>query len=300
MSLEPKQRVTGDVVNLGRRWAARTMAAGGVAAMGTVLNACGGGNQAEACTAAFPSRAETFVLLHGSWHGGWCWNGVRSRLQAAGHDVLAPTFTGMSDRTRYGSADTGLVAHIDETVALLEAADLRNVVLVGHSYAGIVVSGVAERVSTRLKHLVYLDAFALRNGESAFSFFPPEIRDLFITLAQQVGNGWGVPAPPSAVDDFLGPVGNQQAAPAAVREFLSTRLTPVPLNTHAQTLAIPANRAAALPKTYISCKRFPNLDANKARVRTEAGWTYREIDTYHDAMLTAPQELTSLLLQAAA
>jgi pimeloyl-ACP methyl ester carboxylesterase len=277
-----------------RRWAARAGSTAAVAAMGMVANACGGGGSAKAGD-RFPSRAETFVLLHGSWHGGWCWQKVRSLLQAQGFDTLAPTFTGMSDRARYGSLSTGLAAHIDEVASMLEALDLSNVVLVGHSYAGIVISGVAERAAARIGRLVYLDAFALRDGESAFTFFPPDVRDLFIALAQS-GNGWGVPPPPTATDDFLGPAGMAGSAGAADRAFLEARLTLLPLSTHSEALSIPTGAAQALPRTYISCLRFPNLDANKARVRQESGWDYREIDTYHDCMLTAPDALTALLV----
>jgi pimeloyl-ACP methyl ester carboxylesterase len=169
------------------------------------------------------------------------------------------------------------------------------VVLVGHSYAGIVISGVAERAAARIGRLVYLDAFALRDGESAFTFFPPDVRDLFIALAQS-GNGWGVPPPPTATDDFLGPAGMAGSAGAADRAFLEARLTLLPLSTHSEALSIPTGAAQALPRTYISCLRFPNLDANKARVRQESGWDYREIDTYHDCMLTAPDALTALLV----
>jgi pimeloyl-ACP methyl ester carboxylesterase len=281
-----------------RRWGARVGSTAAVGAMGMIANACGGGGSALACD-RFPSQAETFVLLHGSWHGGWCWGKVRQRLQGRGFDTLAPTFTGMSERTRYGSLDTGLVAHIDEVATMLDALDLTDVVLVGHSYAGIVLSGVAERAAARIKRLVYLDAFALRDGESAFSFFPPDVRDLFIALAQG-GNGWGVPPPPTAADDFLGPVGGTGSGRAEDRAFLQARLTLLPISTHSQALSIPSGAAQALPRTYISCTRFPNLDENKARVRQETGWTYREIDTYHDCMLTAPDALTTLLVEAAA
>jgi pimeloyl-ACP methyl ester carboxylesterase len=281
-----------------RRQFARTTALWALGGAGMALNACGGGDDARAST-RFPSRAETFVLLHGSWHGGWCWAKVRTLLLAAGYDTLAPTFTGLSERTRYGSAATGLAAHIDEVALMLEALDLSNVVLVGHSYAGIVLSGVAERAATRIKRLVYLDAFALRDGESAFSFFPPDVRDLFIALAAG-GNGWGIPVPPTAADDFLGPAEAAGSGSTEDRAQIAARLTPMPLTTHSEPLSMPTDRASTLPRTYISCKRFANLDLNKARVRSESGWDYRELDTYHDCMLTMPNALTELLIEAAA
>jgi pimeloyl-ACP methyl ester carboxylesterase len=278
----------------------RFLSGGAVAASsmaaGVILGGCGvnsGLAVADTAAQSFPSKKEVFVLLHGSWHGGWCWSKLRSLLQTAGYDTLTPTFTGLAERTRYGAPSVGLASHTEEIAKLIEYNDLQNVVLVGHSYAGIVLSGVAETIASRIKHLVYLDAFALKNGESAFDFFPPEIKDLFINLAQ-TGNGWGFPTVPNPVEAFLGP--NANAADAA---RINTLLTPMPVATHSEKLVAPTDKAGSLLRTYISCKRFPNLDPVKARVKSESGWIYKELDTYHDCMLTTPSELSALLIEAA-
>jgi pimeloyl-ACP methyl ester carboxylesterase len=276
-----------------RRFFSSGATSAGLAA-GIIIGGCGvNSNDATADTKGFPQKSEVFVLLHGSWHGAWCWAKVRPLLQAAGYDTLTPTFTGLAERTRYGSTSVGLASHTEEIAKFIEFHELQNVVLVGHSYAGLILSGVAETIAPRIKRLVYLDAFALRNGESAFDFFPPEVRDLFINLAQ-TGNGWGFPPPPNPAEAFLGPGAN--AADAA---RVAALLTPMPVATHSEKLLAATDRARTLPRTYISCKRFPNLDPVKARVRTEAGWVYKEIDTYHDCMLTTPGELATLLIEAA-
>jgi pimeloyl-ACP methyl ester carboxylesterase len=270
----------------------KTSVAGGALALSTA--ACGSASASQ----NFPTRNEKLVLLHGSWHGGWAWYKTRPLLLNAGFDTFSPTFTGMGDRTRYGSSSTGLVAHIDEVARFIEDNDLTQVVLVGHSYAGIVLSGVAERIPQRIKRLVYLDAFVLLDGESAFTFFPPAVAGLFNAAAVANG-GWGVPPLPTAIDDFLGPLGTSNSGSAADRAFLQQRLTLLPLATHAESLNAPTAKALSLPKTYISCLRFPNLDPVKARVRTQPNWVYKEIDTYHDCMITTPEVLATLLIEAA-
>jgi pimeloyl-ACP methyl ester carboxylesterase len=239
----------------------------------------------------FPSQPETILLLHGSWHGSWCWNKVRPLLQAAGYDTLAPTLTGLAERAAYGSLSVGLHSHAQEVARLLEMNDLRNVVMVGHSYSGLILSQVAETMGSRIKRLVYLDAFAANHNESAFDFFPPEFKNLFIHLAT-TGNGWGFPPPP--VETLVG-----AEAGAAHLALLTQLLSPMPLNTHVETQISPTNRWQGMAKTYISCKKFPNLDALKARVRAQSGWQYIEMDTHHDCMLTEPEALAALLIEAA-
>jgi pimeloyl-ACP methyl ester carboxylesterase len=278
-------------MNASKRATISTLASTAAVGAATLLSACGGANAATE-PATFPSKPETIVLLHGSWHGSWCWNKVRPMLLAAGYDTLTPTLTGLAERAGYGSLSVGLRSHAIEVARLLEVNDMRNVVLVGHSYSGLILSEVAETMSSRIKRLVYLDAFAVNHDEAAFDFFPPDLRDLLVNLAT-TGNGWGFPPPPP--EDFVGADGS-----AADKALLTQLLTPMPLNTHTEKQVSPTNKWATLPKTYISCKKFPNLDAIKTRVKAQSGWTYQEIDTYHDCMLTTPQTLANLLIQAAA
>src|SRR3954466_2877755 len=127
----------------------------------------------------------TFVLVHGAWHGGWCWRKLTPLLRAAGHQVFTPTLTGLGDRAHLLSADVDLTTHIKDIAAVLEYEDLRDVVLVGHSYAGMVIAGVAEKAGARLAQLVYLDAFLPEDGKSVkdYAGVPPTRAD-----------GWRMPA----------------------------------------------------------------------------------------------------------
>ncbi|RME63537.1 MAG: alpha/beta fold hydrolase, partial [Alphaproteobacteria bacterium] len=118
--------------------------------------------------------AQTYVLVHGAWHGGWCWRHVRKRLTDAGHGVFAPSLTGMGARHHLGRPDTDLNTHIADIVALIDVEELRDVVLVGHSYGGFVISGVAAARPTALARLVFVDAFVPEDGESVIAGAPPE------------------------------------------------------------------------------------------------------------------------------
>src|SRR5947208_7876814 len=137
--------------------------------------------------------ATTFVLVHGAWHGGWCWIKVTRLLTDAAHVVHTPTLTGLGERAHLARPEIDLEAHIQDIVAVLEAEELRNVVLVGHSYAGMVITGVAARVPNRIASLVYLDAFVPEAGRSLLSYQPPERAEAMRSAATREGEGWRIP-----------------------------------------------------------------------------------------------------------
>ena len=126
----------------------------------------------------------TYVLVHGAWHGGWCWQRVTPLLRAAGHEVLTPTLTGLGERSHLANSAIDLNTHIQDVVNVLEYEDLRKVILVGHSYGGMVITGVSERVPERLTHLVYLDAFVPRDGQSLLGFVGEPLRTAIQEQAQ--------------------------------------------------------------------------------------------------------------------
>ena len=140
----------------------------------------------------------TFVLVHGAWHGGWCWREVAGRLQSAGHRVFAPTLTGLADRSHLLTRETGLETHILDIVNLLEWEGLDDAVLCGHSYGGMVVTGAADRAAGRLRALVYLDAFVPADGQSLSDMAPPERVDGMLRDAAERGDGWKVPPLPAS------------------------------------------------------------------------------------------------------
>jgi pimeloyl-ACP methyl ester carboxylesterase len=129
----------------------------------------------------------TFVLVHGAWHGSWCWKRVRKALQAEGHDVFTPTLTGIAERSHLISPQVDLDTHIADVVNLIRWEELTDVVLCGHSYGGCVITGAADRVAERIKALVYLDAFILGDGQGLHDILPPEVRDAGWTSSKSKG-----------------------------------------------------------------------------------------------------------------
>jgi len=231
-----------------------------------------------------------FVLVHGGWHGAWCWRRVAQLLRAAGHAVYTPTLTGLGERTHLLDPRVGLDTHVRDVTGLLESEDLREVILAGHSYGGMVIAGTADRIADRLAHLVYLDAFVPEDGQSLFDLLPPERRDLYRQAAREHGEGWRVPPPPPQA---LGVTDEARA------DWLAAMLTPQPLWTFEQPVRLTNPARATLPRTYVHCTAgplVPSFAPFANRARAAPGWGYRELATGHDAMLTAPGELAEVLL----
>src|SRR3977135_4682179 len=143
----------------------RSLLAAG-ASLGAVAVA-GNATSAEAQTAQ-----KTFVLVHGSWHGGWCWRRVADRLEKQGHKVFAPTLTGLGERAHLISAQVDINTHVTDIVSVIKFENLDNIVLVGHSYAGLIITGVAEKIGSAISSIVYLDAFLPENGDTLVGLSP--------------------------------------------------------------------------------------------------------------------------------
>lgn len=233
----------------------------------------------------------TFVLVTGAWHGSWCWKRVRQALTDAGHAVFTPTLTGLCERSHLLSREVDLDTHIADIANLIRWEELTDVVLVGHSYGGCVISGVADRLGEKIAALVYLDAFVLEDGQSLHDTLPPEHRQGQVDGAMALGEGWRVPPIPAAVFNVN----------AADRAWVDAQCTDQPLATFQQKLRL-AHKAAP-PRTihYIYAADWEGTpftafyEGAKAR-----GWATREIACGHDIMLDRPEELTAALLQAAA
>ncbi len=240
-------------------------------------------------TAASPPRS--FVLVHGAWHGGWCWDRVAALLRASGHRVVAPTLTGLAERAHLLSRDITLDTFTDDVAKAILEADLREVVLVGHSFGGLPISGVADRMPERLRRLVYLDAIILQDGQSPFGVLPPALVAERRRLIAEQGGGIGLPPPGLAA---LGiPEGHPETAAVAAR------LTPHPAGTYESALRLAHPVGNGLPCTYIACTDplYAPLEGARRWVRGRPGWTWREIATGHDAMVTAPEALAALLAE---
>ena len=230
----------------------------------------------------------TYVLVHGAWHGGWCWQRVMPLLRAAGHEVFTPTLTGLGERSHLASPEIDLNTHIQDVVNVLEYEDLRKVILVGHSYGGMVITGVTERAADRLAHVVYLDAFVPQNGQALVDLLAPQFREEMQQQAQAAG---GL-LPPFPVEQY------GVFADADVR-WVGSNLVPHPFKTIITPVQLASAAAAALPRTYIYCFQpaMGPFDQFAQRVKAEKDWRYRELATGHDAMVTMPRELTALLLE---
>lgn len=233
----------------------------------------------------------TFVLIHGAMHGGWCWRRVLPYLRGAGHDVYAPTLTGMGERAHLLTRDVNVITHVRDVLGVLHYEDLKQVILVGHSYAGMVLAGVAEAAAPRLAHLVYLDAFPPRDGESALDLEPPGSAQAFAEMARTRGDGWRLPPTESLLERW-------GLRAEADRRWVWSNLTDFPLRCFQEPVSLPKEVSRTLPRTYIACVDPANpgmaLSADRAR---EEGWRFRSLASGHDAMVTAPAELAALLLE---
>jgi pimeloyl-ACP methyl ester carboxylesterase len=226
----------------------------------------------------------TYVLIHGAWHGGWCWQRVTAELERSGHRVLAPTLTGVSDRRHLISPDVGLDTHVEDVRALLEAWDLTDVVLVGHSYAGQVVTEVAATSRARIGHAVYLDAFVADAGERAIDLLPEGVAKHYRESVAGPGFGWLIP--PRSLE-VLG------VTDQADLDWLTPRLSPHPWKTYLDPVsaALPGD----LPATYLDCTDWMAVFAPYALRAKERGYAVQELSCGHEAMVTAPAELADAL-----
>ena len=241
-----------------------------------------------------PGRGFTFVLVHGSNHGGWCWQRVTPLLEAAGHMVYAPTLTGLAERADELTPEVGLATHVADIARLIEGEGLEQVTLVGHSYAGAVITGAAELVGGRLASLAYLDAFLPRDGESLMDLEPEQSRDAFLKIAREQGDGWRLPPQESFLDRW-------GLTDPADRKWVWENLTDMPIRASTEPLSAPTGAARQLPRTFIDLTSPKNPGTVTATERArEEGFEILEIATGHDAMVSAPAALAEMLLEVIA
>lgn len=231
----------------------------------------------------------TFVVAHGAWSAGWAWKKMRPLMRGAGHELWTPTYTGLGERVHLANAEVSLDTHIQDIVAVLETEDLNDVILIGHSYGGMVATGVADRARARVKHLVYLDAFAPKDGQAVFDLLPPDIAEKMRAGAAASESGFGIPSNPMPSD----------TAPEDVA-WASPRRRPQPIKAFATKLTLSAEPSA--PRTYIYAKRAGIGDTFRqfAERAKREGWRHVEIDSSHNPHITNPQALLAVLDEVAA
>ena len=233
----------------------------------------------------------TFVLVHGAWLGGWCWRRVAPMLREAGHDVYTPTLTGLGDREHLVTPEVGLVTHIQDIANVLFYDDLTDVTLVGHSYGGFVVSGVADEAPERLRQLIYLAAVVPSgDGDSLFAQGPAEMRE-FVEGKAQAFDGWRWPLPSFAEIEQNS---SMHGLDADDQRWFRESSVPQPVRTFSDPISLKGGAPESLRKTYIRCTG----DYMPAPEITQGdGWRYRELDAGHWPMFSKPRDLAELLLK---
>lgn len=235
----------------------------------------------------------TFVLVHGGGHGGWCYQRVARLLRTAGHEVYTPTLTGLGERVHLVSPEVTLDTHITDVVALLQFEDIKDAILLGHSYGGMVITGVADRALSRVGHLVFLDAAHPHNGEALVDTAPAMMD--YARSSSRIVNGVELVMWPSP--DMVETMGVTDPTDAA---WLMERMTPHPWRCFEQPLRL-ANEAAVrnIPYTNINASWSLKVRPPESLQRCLEGDRVWEIDTGHDLMITEPEKLSEMLLRLA-
>ena len=234
--------------------------------------------------------AHTFVLVHGAWHGGWCWQRVADRLRGGGHKVYTPTLTGLGERSHLLRQGIDIGTHITDVVNVIKWERLSDVVLCGHSYGGFVISGVAEQMSAAIRSIVFLDAFLPNNGDTTQNLTSVAVQE---AISAALASG-ALGMPPRPAEAF--------GVNEADRAWVDSLCTPQPIGTFTYKIALTGAREKIARKTYIRAKTYanPGFDRAVAVVKADPSWRFHEVASGHDVMVDAPERLSELLLEAAA
>ena len=230
-----------------------------------------------------------FLLIHGAWHGGWVWNEISEILNYQGYSVSTPTLTGLGEKKHLLSSKITIDTFIEDVVNHIIFENLNNIILVGHSFAGSVISGVADKLKDRIQKLIYFDAVIIKDGQKPFDIAPKELVKQRIELAKRFGNGISIPAPSA---DAFGVFDVKKSL------LLEEKLTPHPLSTYQSKLTIKNEIGNGIPLFYIFCNDpvYKSLESSREVVR-KLKWPIFELNAGHDAMLTHPKETLNLLMK---
>jgi len=228
------------------------------------------------------SSKKTFLVCHGAWSGGWAWKKMHPLMQAAGHRLVTPSYTGLGERVHLMNPSIDLDTHIEDVLNVIKYEDLRDVVLVGHSYGGMVATGVADRARDRVAQLIYIDAFVPEDGQSLLDLSEPDRQ----RLQELAKTAWRVPPRPPSTD-----------TPEADLEWLNARRVDMPIKCFDTKLKLHGGKLT-LPRSYIYATRITPADTFgqfARRTKNGPGWRYYEIDASHSPNVTAPETLMALL-----
>jgi pimeloyl-ACP methyl ester carboxylesterase len=234
----------------------------------------------------------TFVLVHGAWHGAWCWARVAPRLRAAGHTVFTPTMTGFGERSPQLSPEVGLELNVTDIANVLLWEDLTDVVLVAASYAGMVTTSVADRMPERISALVYQNAFIAEDGVAQNDLLPDWRREMIEKEIAEDPDAWRMPPPEPSL------IGVTDPADAA---WIKAKMTVQSAKTFMDKARITGAHKAIASRTYIRATGYRNstFDRYVAEAQADPGWRAEILDTSHDAMITAADEIVRILLSVA-
>ena len=237
---------------------------------------------------AITNQPQTYVLVHGANHGGWCFNRTAERLRGQGHRVFAPTLTGLAERSRDPVGAINLTTHINDILSLFKWEELEDAVLVGHSYGGMVISGVADKIPEKIRNLVFLDAVVPENGKCMADYtFPGDMLLQVLHAVGSVGGGLWLPAPPAAFFNI-----NE-----ADRVMADRLCTPHPMASLLEKISIGTNTESIKHHTYIFATNwnFPPIMQQYELAKARPGWKTFEVECGHDIMLDKPAELAEIL-----
>ena len=231
----------------------------------------------------------TFVLCHGAWGGGWGWARVARTLRDAGHEVFTPTYTGLGERTHLLAPDVDLETHIQDVRGVFQYEDFTDAVLVGHSYGGMVITGVADREWQRIQKLVYLDAFLPSDGQCLNDLTGPDRARAMVDLANERGDGWKVPRPEGSISSDL---------PDEDRKWLWGLTSHQPLATFGQKLTLDGNHLKIAEKVYVLASEYAGSPFHQFAewTRTQQDWRTFELPTHHHLLQSMPKETADILM----
>lgn len=228
----------------------------------------------------------TFLVAHGAWSAGWVWKKMHPLLRERGHELVVPTYTGAGDRAHLASSAIGLNSHVQDILMVLHYEDLSDVILVGHSYGGMVATGIADLAAERIAKLVYVDAFAPQHGQRVFDFYPAGEEERRRASAV---DGWKMPPSPLPPD-----------TPEQDIQWMMPRRVPHPFASFQEPLLL-KNGEPKMPRSYIYAQRhIPGDPFRKCYERAKReGWQTFEMDASHSPHVTAPVALADILAEIA-
>jgi pimeloyl-ACP methyl ester carboxylesterase len=229
-----------------------------------------------------------FVLVHGAWHGGWCYQRVARHLRAKGHDVFTPTLTGLGERSHLLTDTIELDTHIQDILNVIRWEDLDDFVLCGHSYGGMVVTGVADAIPAKLSSLVYLDAYVPRDGESIWDYLSDQRRDTILKDAAPLGGSAVLPPP---VEHF--------GVSERDRDWVRAKLTPQPMRTLRQAIRLKGGYGPLRRRVYVYATGPSSMEGHYQELHDDPAWTFHVTACGHEQMLDEPEEIAAVLLAAA-